>query len=111
MSIVKRILLSLFFSFLFINATAQHSLPDTILAVVINEKINFDGKLTEPIWTNTSAINNFTQRELDFGKPATEQTKVAIVYDNLALYIGVWCYQAQDKLNRLIITSKLSSVS
>jgi hypothetical protein len=98
MSFVKRISLSLFFSFLFINATAQHSLPDTIQAVVINEKINFDGKLTEPIWTNTSAINNFTQRELDFGKPATEQTKVAIVYDNLALYIGVWCYQAQDKL-------------
>ncbi len=57
MSIVKRISLPLFFSFLFINATAQHSLPDTIQAVVITEKINFDGKLTEPIWTNT--LQNF----------------------------------------------------
>ncbi|MDQ3278847.1 MAG: hypothetical protein M3Q06_11010, partial [Bacteroidota bacterium] len=34
----------------------------------------------------------------DFGKPATEQTKVAVVYDNLVLYIGVWCFKARDKI-------------
>ncbi|MBL7761572.1 MAG: carbohydrate binding family 9 domain-containing protein [Sediminibacterium sp.] len=49
--------------------------------------------MTEPCWQSASAITNFTQRELDFGKPASEGTKVAIVYDKLALYIGVWCYQ------------------
>ncbi len=98
MSFIKRISLCLCFSFYFIIAVAQHSLPDTIHAIVINEKINFDGKLTEPIWTTAPAINNFLQRELDFGKPSTEQTKVAIVYDNLALYIGVWCFQASGKI-------------
>src|SRR5215212_7151595 len=72
---------------------AQHSFPDTINAFKLNEKINFDGKLSEAFWQTIPAINNFTQRELDFGKASTEATKVAVVYDDFALYIGVWCYQ------------------
>ncbi|MBD0332305.1 MAG: carbohydrate binding family 9 domain-containing protein [Chitinophagaceae bacterium] len=74
---------------------AQHSTPDTVIASSTNDKINFDGKLTDPLWLSSTAITNFTQRELDFGKPSSELTKVAVVYDNLALYIGVWCYQKQ----------------
>jgi hypothetical protein len=62
------------------------------------DKITFDGQLDERIWFSVPTANNFTQRELDFGKPATEQTKVAILYDNLALYVGVWCYQAKNKI-------------
>ncbi len=76
---------------------AQHNFPDTVQAIRV-EKINFDGKLDEAAWSTSPAVNNFTQRELDFGKPATEQTKVSVVYDNLALYIGVWCYQTKDKI-------------
>lgn len=75
---------------------AQHSSPDTIQMIKV-EKVDFDGKLNEPLWQTAQVVNNFTQRELDFGKPATEQTKVAVVYDNLALYVGVWCYQARNK--------------
>ena len=74
-------------------ALAQNSRPDTIQAIFTNEPIILDGKLTKSIWQTTPAINNFTQRELDFGKPSSELTKVAIVYDQLAMYIGVWCYQ------------------
>ncbi|NCI49796.1 carbohydrate binding family 9 domain-containing protein [Sediminibacterium roseum] len=73
--------------------SAQHSLIDTIRTSFTNETMALDGKLTETSWQSASAITNFTQRELDFGKPSTEPTRVAIVYDKLALYIGVWCYQ------------------
>src|SRR5215203_751114 len=76
---------------------AQHSTPDTIQAVTVG-RITFDGKLDEPFWMTAPAVRNFTQRELDFGKPSTEPTKVVVVYDNLALYVGIWCYQARDKL-------------
>jgi hypothetical protein len=76
---------------------AQHKTPDTIQATTVN-KINFDGKLDEPVWITAQAVSNFTQRELDFGKPSSKQTKVAVAYDNLALYIGVWCYQSRDKI-------------
>src|SRR5437868_5044623 len=77
---------------------AQHNSPDTIIANHVTEKIDFDGKLSELFWQKVSYVNNFTQRELDYGKPSTEQTKVAIVYDDLALYIGIWCYQKQNTI-------------
>lgn len=72
---------------------AQHSNPDTIQISYTPEKITLNGRLDETVWQNALAIDNFTQRELNYGKPASEHTKVAIVYDRLALYIGVWCYQ------------------
>lgn len=78
-------------SIIFLNA--QHSRPDTINATFLKEKIRFDGNLTEQIWQETQHISNFTQRELNFGKPVSDKTEVALVYDKDALYIGVWCYQ------------------
>ncbi len=72
---------------------AQHSNPDTVQATRITEKILFDGNPNETIWESAQHINNFTQRELHFGEPASEKTETAILYDNNNLYIGVWCYQ------------------
>ena len=88
------ILLSIFSC---IAANAQHSSPDSIAASFISTTINFDGKLNEPGWQQAKPVQNFTQKELDFGKPATEKTKVAILYDQLALYVGIWCYQQDAK--------------
>jgi Domain of unknown function (DUF5916) len=80
------------------SCIAQSNKPDSIRANDLHEKISFDGKLTEACWQSIFTINNFTQRELDFGRPSTEQTKVAITYDNLALYFGVWCYQQKNSI-------------
>ena len=82
------------------SSLAQHSPPDSINALPISSDINFDGKLDEPDWQRPVGIENFTQRELDYGKPATERTKVVVLYDRLALYVGVWCYQQNaNKIN------------
>jgi hypothetical protein len=86
----------IFFSFTLISH-AQHSHPDIIQAIPFSGKISFDGQLNEPVWQNVLPIENFTQRELNIGQPASEKTKVAIVYDRLALFIGVWCYQQDVK--------------
>jgi hypothetical protein len=96
MSFLKRIFP---FSIIFLALTThgQNSFPDTLNATFITEKISFDGKLGEPVWQQTKGIDNFTQRELNFGQPSLEKTKVTIVYDDLALYIGVWCFQ-QEKI-------------
>lgn len=72
---------------------AQHSEPNQIEAFKIQEKIRFDGDLSDSVWQNVKHISNFTQRELNFGEPVSERTEVAVLYDNNALYIGVWCYQ------------------
>ena len=91
-------------SFIF-NTKAQRSSPDTIHAVLLTEKINFDGKLDENVWKQAKHISNFTQRELNFGEPVSERTEVAVVYTKNALYFGIWCYQ-----NPKTITAKNMSV-
>lgn len=93
MSITARLLFLCLLNTVFITANAQVNPPDSIKATFTHTTISLDGKLSEKIWTSGFSISNFNQRELDFGKPVTEPTLVAIVYDKLALYIGVWCYQ------------------
>ncbi|HDO06745.1 MAG TPA: hypothetical protein ENG85_03590 [Bacteroidetes bacterium] len=51
-----------------------------------------DGRLNEPAWQQARKISNFTQRELHEGRPATERTDVAVLYDTKNLFVGVWCY-------------------
>jgi len=74
---------------------AQHSSPDTIQANIlpISEKIHFDGKLDETVWQKANYISNFTQRELNFGESVSEKTKVALIYNENAMFFGIWCYQ------------------
>lgn len=79
-------------------ALSQHSKPDTIVAAYIREKISFDGRLNEAFWQFSPSIENFTQRELYFGQPSSERTELVVVYDDLALYIGVWCFQKQNSI-------------
>ncbi len=87
-----QIIFILFFILLIKNSNAQYSKPDTLEALRISTKINFNGNPDEAVWKTAQHINNFTQRELHFGEPASEKTETAILYDNNNLYIGVWCY-------------------
>jgi hypothetical protein len=94
--IITRLTLLGIIAIFFKTVAAQSSNPASIQAMPTNEKISFDGRLNEPVWQSALAVENFTQRELNFGQPTSERTKVAIVYDRLALYIGIWCYQQRD---------------
>ena len=79
------------------DSFSQHSSPDSIEALFIPARVNFDGNPDEPVWRSAMHISNFTQRELRFGEPASEKTEAAILYDNDNLYIGVWCYQQKPE--------------
>ncbi len=95
--IAHTLLLVLLLSFLS-SAYAQHGQPDLLRAVLTPFKIQADGKLNEPVWQRAPRISNFTQRELSEGKPASEKTEVAVLYDRKNLYIGVWCYDSRPDL-------------
>lgn len=77
------------------GAWAQHSAPDTLAALMVDQKLTLDGKLDEAAWQRAVKITNFTQRELAYGQPVTERTEVAVLYDDRTLYIGVWCYDRE----------------
>jgi len=82
------------------NLFAQHSKPDTLIAMPYDGKIKLDGQLNEPCWSDAPAIDNFTQREQNEGMPATEKTKIAVVYNNHEMYIGIWCFDSEpDKIS------------
>lgn len=74
---------------------SQHSKPDTLIALFSNEQIILDGKLNEACWQKAPLIENFTQREQTEGAPATERTRVAVVYSTNEIYFGIWCYDSE----------------
>lgn len=69
-----------------------HSEPTFATASRVTVPPRIDGLLNDDAWKQAVPITNFTQRELEEGAPATERTEVRIVYDDRALYVGVWCY-------------------
>ncbi|MCF6366505.1 MAG: carbohydrate binding family 9 domain-containing protein [Bacteroidales bacterium] len=83
----------LFFLVTVKSGFAQYSEPKVISANKISEKIKFDGQLNDSIWQKITPVNNFTQRDLNFGEPVTEKTEVSVAYDKDNLYFGIWCYQ------------------
>jgi len=90
---------------LYINILhAQVSLPNKLGATYTQSKIVIDGNLNEVIWKEAEWIENFTQKELNYNQPVSERTKVAVVYNDEFLYIGVWCY---DKNPEKIIAKEL----
>ena len=90
------ILIILFSSHLF----GQHSKPDTLIAMYCEEQIKLDGKLDEACWLKASPIENFTQREQNEGAPATEKTKIAVIYNTNEIYFGIWCFDKEaDKIS------------
>ncbi len=49
---------------------------------------------------NAPAIENFTQREQNEGAPATEKTRIAVVYNTNEIYFGIWCFDSEpDKIS------------
>lgn len=55
----------------------------------ITQPPTIDGRLSEPLWQTAKAITEFKQRDPAEGQPATEPTRVRIVYDEARIYIGV----------------------
>lgn len=59
-----------------------------------NLNINLDGKLTEPVW-QTNPVNEFTQKDPNEGKPASEKTDVWVAYDNEYIYVAAKLYDSK----------------
>ena len=47
-----------------------------------------DGDLSDEAWASAPEITGFTQRDPDEGKPATQQTRLKVVYTDEAIYFA-----------------------
>jgi hypothetical protein len=62
--------------------------PKQAHAVRVASAPNIDGFLNDEQWTLAQPATDFTQREPDEGKPASEQTEIRVLYDDANLYFG-----------------------
>src|SRR3970040_1140725 len=53
-----------------------------------------EGTVDAPAWASPPAISGFVQHEPFEGRPVTERTEVRILYDQDAVYLGAWLYDA-----------------
>ncbi len=74
-----------------------------VIAHRVNEKITIDGKLSESIYQTVNPIIEFTQRDPEEGKPATEKTEVWTFYDDNNFYVSARLYDSKpDSITRLL---------
>ena len=69
------------------TAAAQASRPTTV-AVRTPAAPDIDGKLDEPQWQRAQPATGFTQRDPDDGALAVQETRVRVLFDDNAIYIG-----------------------
>src|SRR5437870_5637487 len=64
-------------------------------------EITLDGLLDEPAWRDAPVANHFIQNDPHEGEPATFDTEVRVLYDDEAVYIGV--FAQDDEPGRIIV--------
>ena len=55
----------------------------------VTPAIRLDGDLSDPAWREAAVISEFVQREPTEGAPPTYRTEARVLYDDVALYVGV----------------------
>ena len=68
--------------------------------------IAIDGKLDEAAWAAAPHHTNFTQRFPHDGAKATLETKFAVLYDDHAIYVGVWAHDPEPSQIRRLLTRR-----
>ena len=75
---------------------ATISLPIGVaVAAGVSDPPVIDGRLDEAAWARAAPMTGFTQREPQDGQPASERTEVRVVFDDEALYVGVWAFDSR----------------
>jgi hypothetical protein len=87
-------------------AFAQEPTAPRAHAVRRTGSITIDGKLDEDAWSNAPKHADFTQRFPQDGAKATLETRFAVVYDDNAIYVGVWCADPDPSKIRRLLTRR-----
>ncbi len=69
-------------------------------AIRLAGEITLDGTLDEPSWSEAPMAHNFIQNDPREGMPATFDTEVRVLYDDDAMYFGV--FAKDDQPSRII---------
>ena len=65
------------------------------VAAGVSDPPVIDGRLDDAAWGQAAPMTGFIQREPSDGQPASERTEVRVVFDDEALYVGVWAFDSR----------------
>ena len=77
-----------------------YSQTKTVQAVKIAQAPKIDGNLDDAAWVNINAATDFIQNYPSAGQPASQQTKVKVIYDDAAIYIGAYLYDDPELIRK-----------
>jgi len=89
-----------FIYFLLICQFAGIAQAKTLQAIRVDEAPRIDGILDEPIWQSAPYATDFITRSPVFGRPGNDRTEVRVLYDNIAIYVGVHLYADPSMIRR-----------
>ena len=72
------------------NGDPRSSVLSVATAFRVSTPPTVDGFLDDAVWWQATPMSDFIQREPQDGESATESTEVRVIFDDEALYIGVW---------------------
>jgi hypothetical protein len=99
----------LFFVFSPTSAEPGYTGED-IEATKISERIKIDGVLSEEVWLKGKPVTGFIQYTPNEGQPASEPTKVTVLYDETAIYVGFMCYESEPEKMVMILGERDSHI-
>jgi len=68
--------------------------------------VAIDGKLDESIWSSVPHQGGFTQRIPKDGAKPSNETEFALLYDEQAIYVGVWAHDSEPEHIRRLLTRR-----
>ncbi|HTL38942.1 MAG TPA: DUF5916 domain-containing protein, partial [Kofleriaceae bacterium] len=94
------------FLLLLLTATTATAEPMRAHAMRRDGEISVDGRLDEAAWQSAPKQGGFTQRfPQDGGKPSFD-TQFAMLYDDKAIYVGVWASDPEPSKIRALLTRR-----
>ncbi len=100
MTLLKTITAAALFLCSVASGRAQEN-KKVLMALPVVSPVVIDGKLTEPEWITAAKAEGFIQSGPRPGRPGSQPTKVSILYDDEAVYVGAMLYeQSRDSVLR-----------
>ncbi len=67
----------------------------TVRATRVEQAMNIDGRLDEPVYERVRSMSDFIQNDPAEGEPATERTEVWLLFDDDNVYVVARCWETR----------------
>ncbi len=82
------------------QAQVREALPITAVRLAPGETLHLDRGLSDPAWQRAPVFGDFITKDPEFGRTPAYETRVQVLFDERAVYVGVTALDPQPELIR-----------